>query len=218
MNYKLIIFDFDGTLADSYPWFLSIAKDLLQQYHLPAMDISEIEKLRTLEIDQILKTYKIPLWKAIIIGNHLKKMMNNQINKVLMVDGIQSVIETLAAQDVRLSIVTSNAEQNVRRVLGQYISYFDPIESGVSIFGKESKFLKILRKTSIKSHEALSIGDEVRDLKSSHAAKIPFGAVSWGYTDRQTLLNHAPETIFDTPGQILEVVYPLRPSSQRLNL
>lgn len=217
MNYKLIIFDFDGTLADSYPWFLSIARDLLPRYHLPHMEISEIEKLRTLEINQILKTYKIPLWKAIIIGNHLKKMMNHQIEKILMVDGIQSVIETLAAQDIRLSIVTSNAEHNVRLVLGQHINYFDFIESGVSLFGKKNKFLKILKKTRIPSHEALCIGDEVRDLKSSHAAKIPFGAVSWGYTDRQTLLNHSPESIFDNPGQILEVICPLHRSPQRLN-
>jgi phosphoglycolate phosphatase len=213
MKYKLVIFDFDGTLADSYPWFLSVFEDLSKRYRLPALEMTDLEKLRSLDVSQILKEYKIPLWKVAVIGNHLKKLMNSQIDKICLVSGMQSVIEMLQKQEIKLAVVTSNSEKNVRQVLGpQNISYFDFIESGVSMFGKKNKFQKILKKTGIPAYETLSIGDEVRDLKSAHEAQIPFGAVTWGYTDLKTLQKHSPEEVFDNPQQILEAVNPFQSS------
>jgi phosphoglycolate phosphatase len=211
MKYKLVIFDFDGTLADSYPWFLSIFQDLAKRYRLPSMGPGDLEKLRTLDIRQILSEYKVPLWKVVMIGNHLKKLMSSQIEKINLVDGMQSVIEELGEQNIKLAVVTSNAEKNVRRVLGpQNMAYFSVIETGVSMFGKKSKFQKVLKKTGIAAGEALSIGDEIRDLKSAQEAKIPFGAVSWGYTALKTLRSHSPDEEFDHPDQILRAVSPAR--------
>jgi phosphoglycolate phosphatase len=207
MKYKLVIFDFDGTLADSYPWFLTVFEDLAKRYKLPRLEQADLENLRTFDIHQILKEYHIPLWKVVIIGNHLKKLMTSQIGKINLVGGMEPVIERLGEEGVRLAVVTSNAEKNVRHVLGsRNLAYFDIIESGVSIFGKKSKFQKILKKTGIPASQALSIGDEVRDLKSSRAAKIPFGAVTWGYTNLITLQAHSPEEMFTQPDQILEAV------------
>jgi phosphoglycolate phosphatase len=213
MKYKLVIFDFDGTLADSYPWFLSILQDLTRRYRLPTLEPADLERLRAFDTRQILKEYKIPLWKVVLIGNHLKQLMSSQIEQISLVSGMQSVIETLAQQNIQLAVVTSNAEKNVRRVLGHSIAYFRSIESGVSLFGKKSKFQKILKQTGIAAHEALSIGDEVRDLKSAREARIPFGAVSWGYTALKTLREHSPEEEFDHPHQILNAVNPTRPPS-----
>ena len=207
MKYKLVIFDFDGTLADSYPWFLSVLEELSRKYRLPHLDRADLDRLRSLEVRQILKEYHIPLWKVVIIGNHLKKMMAAQIEHIRLVSGMQAVLETLGKEGVRLALVTSNAEANVRRVLGPgNMAMFDFIESGVSMFGKKRKFQKILKQAGIPANQALSIGDEVRDLKSAQAASIPFGAVTWGYTDVSALQAHAPEAVFSRPDQILEAM------------
>jgi len=214
MKYKLVIFDFDGTLADSYPWFISVFEDLSKRYRLPTIEMTDMEKLRSLDISQILKEYRIPFWKVVLIGNHLKKLMNSQINQIRLVSGMQSVIETLGKQNIKLAVVTSNAEKNVRRVLGPHnMPYFSLIESGASMFGKKGRFLKILKKTGIPASETLSIGDEVRDLKSAREAQIHFGAVTWGYTDYKTLQQHAPEEIFYHPNQILEAIRSYQPDA-----
>jgi phosphoglycolate phosphatase len=211
MKYNLVIFDFDGTIADTYPWFISVFGDLAKKYKLPPVEPADLERLRSLEIRQILKEYNVPFWKMVMIGNHLKKMMSSQIDQISMVDGMSAVIATLANQGIKLAVVTSNAETNVRRLLGaQTMTYFEHIESGVSMFGKKSKFQKILKKTGIPANQTLSIGDEVRDLKSAHDAKILFGAVSWGYTAIQTLQMHQPDEIFIHPDQILAAVHGLR--------
>ena len=135
--------------------------------------------------------------------------MDSQIDQIGLVSGMQAVIETLVEQNIKLAVVTSNAEKNVRRVLGpQTAAHFEVIESGVSFFGKKKKFEKILKKTGVHASNALSIGDEVRDLKSSRAAQISFGAVAWGYTDLKILQSHSPDEVFNHPHQILEAVSP----------
>jgi phosphoglycolate phosphatase len=207
MKYHLVIFDFDGTLADSYSWFLTVFGDIAERYRLPHLEKDDLELLRALDIRQIQKKYRVPLWKMFVIGNHLKKRMASDIDQISLVSGMHAVIATLAAQGVKMAIVTSNAEENVRRVLGPLnMAYFSAIESSVSMFGKKNKFQAVLRKTGVPAHRTLSIGDELRDLKSAHAAKIHFGAVSWGYTDPGTLQAHGPEEIFSHPAQILEAV------------
>jgi phosphoglycolate phosphatase len=207
MSYRLVIFDFDGTLVDSYPWMLNVMDDLARRYRLPRLEKEELARLRTMEVRQILEEYKIPLWKMFVIGTHLKKLMSSQIDQICLVSGMREVIEALVQQGVQLAVVTSNASENVRLALGpETIPHFFSVMGGVAMFGKKKKFQSLLRQTGIPAAQALSIGDEVRDLKSARAAKIPFGAVTWGYTDLSMLQAHAPEEVFDSPEQILEAV------------
>lgn len=207
MKYQLVIFDFDGTLADSYPWFLSIYSDLARRFQLPPMNRVELDALRHMDFSVILKEHRISPLKAFQMGAYLKQLMARQIDRVRLVDGIQDVIDALAASQVKLAVVSSNDEGNVRRVLGaRNAEHFFAYECGVAILGKAVKFLNILRKSGVKSCQALSIGDELRDLKSSRQAGIAFGAVTWGYTDAERLKAQNPDLIFDHPLQILEAL------------
>ncbi len=207
MKYQLVIFDFDGTLADSYPWFLSIYNDLARRFQLPPMDRAELDALRHMDFPLVLKKHRISPIKAIQMGAYLKQLMSSQIDRVQLVDGIQEVIDALAENQVKMAVVSSNDEGNVRRVLGAHnAEHFFAYECGVTILGKAAKFLNILRKSGVKPFQALSIGDELRDLKSSRQAGIAFGAVTWGYTDAERLKAQNPDWIFNHPQQILEAL------------
>jgi phosphoglycolate phosphatase len=207
IHYRLVIFDFDGTLADSFPWFASNFNDLADRYRLPRLGLAELEALRRYDAYQLSRVYKISLWKMVVIGEHLKKLMARQIDQVHLVEGMQSVIDALAQHGVMLAVVSSNAEENVRRVLGaENAAKMVVFECGVSLSGKKAKFKQILKKVGLSPNEAISVGDEVRDLKSSRQAKIAFGAVGWGYTHLDTLRMHMPDAIFSRPEEILAAV------------
>ena len=207
MNAQLVIFDFDGTIADSYPWFLSVFEDITRRYRLPPVKKEDVDRLRSFDIAQLQREYKIPIWKIILIGRHLKRLMREQVDLIRLVAGMQTVLEDLSNSGIRLALVTSNDGANVRRILGpQNTARFLMIESGVSMFGKKARFQKILKMTQTQPDRAMCIGDEIRDLKSAHAARIPFGAVTWGYTDEKLLQAHSPEALFTLPGQIVETV------------
>lgn len=206
-KYETVIFDFDGTLADSYQWFLSVFDEIAQRFSLPRLDQSELMQLRKVDIRQISRQFNIPLWKIVQIGSHVQKKMASQIDKVLLVNGMQAVLDQLAAAGVRMAVVTSNAEENVKQVLGPHnVSRFEAFEAGVTLYGKKAKFEKVLKKMEADPRRVLSIGDELRDMKSSHQARIAFGAVSWGATELETFRTHSPDELFTQPEEIVDTV------------
>jgi phosphoglycolate phosphatase len=205
MKYKLIIFDFDGTLADSFPWLVSILDQVAEQFGYEKPEAEHIDQLRKLHARDMMKRYNVSIWRMFSLGRYVQKRMKRDIHQIELFAGIEEVIQLLAEREIRLAVVTSNSYHNVCRVLGPQIAeLIDHYECGVSLLGKRSKFRKVLRKTGVQPGEALCIGDEIRDIEAARDARIPFGAVAWGYTHLDALLEHAPQEVFASVGEMAE--------------
>lgn len=207
MKYKLVMFDFDGTLADSFPWFLEVANTVADTYRFKRIEPHEIDMLRGYSSRQIIAHLGVPWWKLPLIGRHMRRLTATNIGQIRMFEGVDRVLRELAQAGVTLALVTSNSSENARRVLGPEnaarISYY---ECGVSIFGKRARFQRILKQSGIAPHEALCIGDELRDLEAAASAGIPFGAVTWGFARREVLTSRGPAEVFTQMEQIIERV------------
>src|SRR4051794_34932519 len=181
MKYQLIIFDFDGTLADSMPWFLRIYNEVAGSYKFKRIEEQEVDDLRSYSARQMIQRAGVPWWKLPLIARQVRALTARDIGYICLFEGVAQVIERLSQQGIALAIVTSNSDANVRQVLGpnlaSRITYY---QCGVSLFGKRPRFLKVLKQHGVSPREALCIGDEIRDLEASRAARIPFGAVAWG--------------------------------------
>jgi phosphoglycolate phosphatase len=77
---------------------------------------------------------------------------------------------------------------------------------GASIFGKPPKFRQVLRRSGVRAHEAICIGDEVRDAEAAHSLGIPFAAVSWGYATPELLASQEPDQMFVSVGDITRAI------------
>ncbi|MBE0696119.1 MAG: HAD hydrolase-like protein, partial [Anaerolineaceae bacterium] len=168
MKYKLAIFDFDGTLADSFPWILSILDSIADQYKVKRLEVSQLDILRGYDPKTIMKMHDIPFWKLPFIARHIQKRMAKEIHNIPMFDGIDSMFEMLASQGTQVAMVSSNSKANICRVLGpkntEQVSYW---ECGVGMFGKSGKLRKVLRQSGVEAEEAICIGDEIRDLEAA---------------------------------------------------
>ena len=205
MKYKLIIFDFDGTLADSFEWFINVMDKVADKYHFKKIDKNNIDTLRNSDATKMLKHHGISWLKVPFIGKHLRKLMAEEIHKVSLFRGIGNLLQFLSNSGIVIGVVTSNSYENVSKVLSDsnlaFIKYY---ECGVSIYGKPSKIKKILRQSKIKIDEAIFVGDEIRDIEAARKAKINFGAVSWGYTNLEALKAHSPDVVFEKVEDIFE--------------
>jgi phosphoglycolate phosphatase len=96
-------------------------------------------------------------------------------------EGVSELLPRLAGRGVALGIVSSNAEDNVREVLGRANSgLIGHFECGMSIFGKRSRIRKVLRASGVPNSAAIYIGDQETDLEAAYREHVAFGAVSWG--------------------------------------
>ncbi len=203
LPYKLAIFDFDGTLADSLPWFQEVINGVAVRYGFRTVEESEIEALRRCDAREIMRRLEVPMWKLPMIGRHMKAMMARDIGRITLFAGVDAMLRDLAERGVTLAVVSSNAEANVRRVLGpENAALIGCYECGAAIFGKRSKFAKVLRRCGVGPAEAICIGDEIRDLEAARAAGIDFGGVTWGYATADALAARKPTLLFDRIGDV----------------
>lgn len=202
-RYQLAIFDFDGTLADSFAWFLGVINEVADTYRFRKIEEEDLQKLRDCDARRMLAHVGVPMWKMPTLQRHLRKRMTNDIGKIALFPGVGGLLKGLRENGIALAIVTSNSLLNVRQVLGPQntglIQYF---ECGVPVLGKRAKLRRVLHSSGVQASEALFIGDEIRDLQAAHAEGIDFGAVSWGVNSIDSLNRNLPEEIFSSVDEI----------------
>ncbi len=203
-SYRLIIFDFDGTLSDSGHWFLSIVDDLAERFRFRSVHPDEIEGLRKRSTREVIDHLGISRWKLPFIARHLRARFGANTHQIQLFDGIRPMLQTLHEAGLRLVICSSNSEANVRAILGpEESSLVESFHCGSGLFGKVRKFRGVIRESKLPPQEILAIGDESRDIDAAREVGIGAGAVLWGYANPDLLVAMKPDLAFETPEQIV---------------
>ena len=202
--YKLAIFDFDGTLGDTMGWFLDTSDAMADRFGYRKIDRSQLETLRHMSARDLMKLQKLPALKMPMIAAHFHKLMAQDAGSIRMFDGAPEVLRGLHAAGVKLAVVSSNTEANIRVVLGPELSALvSQFACGATVFGKASKFKRVLKTLGVAPAEAISIGDEIRDLDAAREVGLATAVVCWGYTAPQALRAQNPDHVFEQMGDIL---------------
>ena len=206
MKYRLAIFDFDGTLADSFPFFIRVFNQLAEQHGFKKVDLDLVPTYRQYGAKQLMEQVGMPAWKLPFVVKSFTSLMRQNAANISLFEHIDELLLYLANRDVTLAIVSSNSHENVSRILGpantKLISQF---ECGVSIFGKPARLQKVLKKAGIPCHEVIYVGDQVADLEAARKEQVAFGAVSWGYGTIESLREHLPDEEFDCVSAIRRI-------------
>jgi phosphoglycolate phosphatase len=190
-RYQLVIFDFDGTLADSFPFFASVFNQLAQQYRFNPIELHEVENLRHASPRQIMQHVGMAGWKLPLVSRHFIRRMRQNAHQIELFAQVAESLQFLAAANVQLAIVSSNSQQNVAAILGpELMRLFGQVYCGMSIFGKTAHLKKMVKKSGLLPRQVIYIGDQETDAEAAAAAQIDFGAVSWGYGSLQALRRH----------------------------
>lgn len=209
MGYKLAIFDFDGTLADSADWLKGVFNQVADRYGFKQISDEDFDVLRGRDNRTIIRHLGVPAWKMPFIANRMRKLAGRDASIIPLFDGSAELLRALRESGVTIAIVSSNSEENVRRILGaNNVCLVDHYECGASIFGKASKFRRVLRRAGVVPNDAIAIGDETRDIEAAMQANIAAGAVAWGYATPELLKSRFPAHMFDTMDDIAATLLP----------
>jgi phosphoglycolate phosphatase len=205
MRHTLALFDFDATLADSLPWFHQATHRLAGPFGFTPVPLEKIDSFRQREATHILAEVNLPLWKVPKVVAAMRQLMADEIESIHLFPGIAECCQSAVRHGWKLGVVSSNAEDNVRRVLGTDLaSHFVVFECGASLLGKARKLRRAVRRAGVPAAQTIYIGDEVRDHQAATEAGLAFGAVTWGWNDRATFAARHPSMMFESVTELTQ--------------
>ena len=201
-----IIFDFDGTLADTLGVTINIFEQLLRGGK--PMPPDEVDRLRGMALWKVGAELRILPWKVPYLLARGRAKMRRQMKHVDIFPGMAEAVRQLDADGHKLYILSSNSVRNIRPFLKRFglQTEFIKVVGGAGVFGKRRKLKRFVKTNSLDPNETYYIGDEVRDIDAAHHAGIKAIAVTGGYNNEQALREHKPDFVAKQPGEISMIV------------
>lgn len=206
MKKSIVIFDFDGTIADTFVMAINIFYKLKPRW--PILPKGEVERLRGMAFMQVARELQIPPWDIPFLLIRGRKIMAAQLDEAVLIPGMDGAIRQLHADGHELYIISSNSTENVSRFLKRYqlLDQFTDIHGSVGLMAKSKVIKKLLKEKKVAPEDAYYIGDEARDIEAAHKVKVNSIAVSWGYNNMKVLAEHKPKVLVFDPDDIVKVV------------
>jgi phosphoglycolate phosphatase len=194
VRYRLVIFDYDGTLADSGQWFADNFNRFAVKHRFRQVTRDELEALRGLSTREVIRELRIQPWRMPFIARDMRRAVAEPGGTPALFPGTTELLERLERAGIRIAVVSSNTEANIRIGLGPVnaarVTAFD---CGAAIFGKAKKLKRLTRRTGIAPAEVLCVGDDTRDIEAAHQAGLKVAAVTWGYANERALAGASPD-------------------------
>jgi len=201
------IFDFDGTLVDSFQAVIKKFNFLAQEFGLQAVDEENLEALKGLSSKELIQYFKIPIYKIPEVLLKVRKELKSEMPMLSIFHGLSRVLHDLYERGISLGVLTSNSFENVSEWLkiNNIEGLFEFIHVESSFFGKSRVLKKIIKSYGIDPLQALYIGDETRDIEAAHNSGMSSIAVTWGFNSEKILREHKPCYIAHKPEDILTI-------------
>jgi phosphoglycolate phosphatase-like HAD superfamily hydrolase len=203
---KTLIFDFDGTLIDSFGLAFKCINQLSEKYHYNTFDNPDFWRGKPLK-DILTQDVNLNLISTLFFIRDMRKLMRQHYDTLSFFEDLIPVLRELN-KDYDIGIATTNSYNSVQLMLNKYkIDFFKFIYADISVFGKPQKLKYIIKKHHLSLENTVYIGDEQRDIEAAFKAQLQSIAVTWGFNTRELLLTSNPTYIVDTPQELYDVIY-----------
>jgi phosphoglycolate phosphatase len=211
-NSKLIVFDFDGTLADTLDALLRIVNRLAPEFKYKQISNEQVDSFKYLTPWEIIKLSKVSLWKLPFLLKRVKEEFPREVRHVKLFPGVVELLLSLKSRGYRLGIVSSNSEANIRSLLNQNnLEYLFDFVTTASTFGKGKVIERMMKKYNCSKSDAIYIGDEIRDIQAARSIQIRIVAVAWGFNAATALIDKQPDLLITQPKALLNALAYLYP-------
>lgn len=205
---KTIIFDFDGTLADTFALVVDVSYEIAgNAKRLPP---EQIEPLRRLPLLRAVRALGISWWQIPRLILLTRRRMFARIREVPVFPGVAETLRSLDQAGYRLCVLTSNHRRNVQMMLRahgleQYFSDIVGVPYG-NVFFKIYGLRKLVHRNRLKAEDCFYVGNEALDLQAAERSGMHAIASTWGGHDRAELAATEPFAIIDKPEELLRLV------------
>lgn len=206
-KHSAVLFDFDGTIAQTLHLLLYLPEELLNLTALKEITHAEIEYLKRHGLRKFIGLLKISPLRLPKMITELQHLFAHHIHNIPLVEGITDVLQTLHQKPAQIGIITSNTKENVESYLEFHqLDMISFVYADRSIFGKHRVISRALKEQQIDPAQTIYVGDEVRDVEAAKKSGIRSVAVSWGFSHRENLEKAQPNWLFDKPAELMTLI------------
>lgn len=207
MKNTVIIFDFDGTLADTHKHIVDIFNGLSKQYNYKKIIWEKIDNYKDKTPRQIVKMLKVPLLKIPIIISTGRKQYHQKSSELKPFHGLREALNELKKLNIIMGIVSSNTKENIGKFLNQHdLNFFDFIHSTGRILSKNITLKNLIHNQGFTMDQVLYVGDEIRDIVAAKKLGIKVAAVGWGYNSAEILATYDPDYLLNDPKDLSSLI------------
>ena len=191
-----IIFDLDGTLADTIQDLVGALNRSIAEYDLPPMDPREMAPLTgkgglramiRLAFDRSETEYSAKDVKATFATTVQDYDAHVAVDTVLF-SGARAALELFRAKGWRQAVCTNKPIAQTTKLLQalEIDGYFDAVlgaDSGPAKKPDPAHILETIRQAGGATERSVMVGDTITDIQAAKSAGIPVVAVDFGYSD-----------------------------------
>ena len=206
LRYRLVIWDFDGTLADTLRLALAVYNRLAEKHGF--RPVTDPMSVREMNLSEFLTQYSVPAWRVPLAFASFLAEVKSSSAKIRLNQHVAEAVRVTAELGVQHAVVSSNDTNVIERCLSanDLREQFTYVRGTSRIFGKERRIRDACRCCQTEFGDALYVGDEVRDVAAARAAGVHIASATWGLNSEVALRAEAPDFILDNPLQLAEVL------------
>lgn len=210
MHMALIIFDFDGVLADTLDDLIRFGQEVCDELGINhVVGKADLSRLAIMSFTSFGRACEVPehLVDEFVQGC-LKRFAEKKTPPAIF-NGLGTIVRDLAVNNT-LAIITTNSSQNVNAFLIEH-GLNDCIQAvyGVDTPGSKAQKISIARNqfsAGAKRWSVFLIGDSLSDIQAAKEASVTSVAVTWGHQGLEQLLRGDPDYVVRFPRDLIEII------------
>lgn len=215
MRIKAVIWDLDGTLLNTLDDLAASTNAALEANGLPLRTTDEVRSFVGNGVSKLIaraipeKGEAHPKFNQ-VLESFVSHYGAHSRDNTRPYSGVIEVLDALAAQDVKLAIVSNKIDFAVKALSRDYFG-----ERMVSAVGDDpsrnkkpapDSVLEAMRQMGVSAEETVYVGDSDVDVITARNAGIPCIAVTWGFRSEESLIEAGAQHVAHAPGDILHIV------------
>lgn len=211
---KAVLFDMDGTVLDTIDDLRDSLNHVLSKYSFPGHSLEKVKHF---------------------VGNGLHKLMERAVPDGTPADlvdemyicfiryynahchiktkpypGISELIAALKEKGIRTAVISNKSDAAVNELAVQFFDgcFETAIGAldGVKLKPDREMVDIALQRLGLDAGDAIYVGDSQVDIDTARNAHMECISVTWGFRDREELIEHGALKLADTPGEVLQYI------------
>ena len=213
MNFSAIIFDLDGTLADTLEDIADNMNRVLAENGFPPHAYDAYRYfvgggLHNLVVQCLPQHAQTDDIIARCYASMISEYNKNCINKTRLYDGIPELLDTLSSQGVRMAVISNKADMLTQKICAVLLKNwkFEAVIGASEHFPRKpnpASALFVAQQMKIPPEKICYLGDSDVDMKTATAAGFYPVGVAWGFRPVKELLENGAKKIIQHPTDII---------------